>query len=755
SASADGTTSNLDSATAHATLNPALTLVKGYVGYGDNDTSGGITEGDDLNYTLTMTNTGNTTLTNVEVSDPDLTPTSQTCASVAPGATCELAGSYTVTQADVDAGSFTNTGVVTDDDVCPAAGVGTCEDDVTTPILQSPAIAIDKNPPTQTVVSGSNVNFTLTVTNPGNVTLSNIVLHDPTCDTLTGPVGDLNSNGELETSETWMYACTVNNALADFTNNADVTGTPPIGPDVTDSDSADVVVAQDPVVGVAKRVVGTPVLVSAGTWDVTYQILVRNYGNVALSDLQVTDDLVATFPPATTFVVQSVTPSANLTSNLSYDGNTDGGIHPTHINLLAGTDSLAINASGTLTVVVRVVPAAAGPFWNWAIASGQPPVGPRVDDLSQDGADPDPDGDGNPTNNDDPTPVSFGPHLFDPPFGIKLLDANNLPVLRWTMVWINDTNIVAVNALASDGIPEGTTFVDNGIPSGYPLPPGVQPFGTVASGVTCEDISAVTITQYCYYEGPTVTYPRGRIVWGGTLGPDFGVTDPAVAVNAIAITFFVRVDAGVGEVNNMATIDSDRNGDGDTADAGEQIVARASAHWETAPTQLPGTGFAPGQITDLSDLEPVTYAATDEVRLEIPALRIDIPIVGVPLEGGDWDVTWLANQAGWLEGTAFPSWEGNSVLTGHVYLPSGAPGPFVNLGQLRWGDQIVVHAYGSRYVYEVRSNQVVRPNDLTALRHEDLPWVTLITCRQYDDATNAYRYRVVVRAVLLRVDPER
>lgn len=107
-----------------------------------------------------------------------------------------------------------------------------------------------------------------------------------------------------------------------------------------------------------------------------------------------------------------------------------------------------------------------------------------------------------------------------------------------------------------------------------------------------------------------------------------------------------------------------------------------------------------------------------------------------------------------LEGTAFPSWNGNSVLTSHVYLANGLPGPFVNLSRLRWGDQIIVHAYGSQYIYEVRSSRIVGPDDLSVLRHEELPWLTLVTCRQYDEASGAYRYRVVVRAVLLRVTPE-
>jgi sortase (surface protein transpeptidase) len=37
------------------------------------------------------------------------------------------------------------------------------------------------------------------------------------------------------------------------------------------------------------------------------------------------------------------------------------------------------------------------------------------------------------------------------------------------------------------------------------------------------------------------------------------------------------------------------------------------------------------------------------------------------------------------------------------------------------------------------------------LKHEELPWVTLVTCRGYDEATGTYKYRVLVRAELVEV----
>ena len=74
-----------------------------------------------LTYTVTATNTGNVTLNNVVVSDNDLPldPASNTCASVAVGDTCVLVGTYTVTQADVDAGEVVNTATADSDETDP------------------------------------------------------------------------------------------------------------------------------------------------------------------------------------------------------------------------------------------------------------------------------------------------------------------------------------------------------------------------------------------------------------------------------------------------------------------------------------------------------------------------------------------------------------------------------------------------------------------------------------------------------------
>lgn len=66
-------------------------------------------------------------------------------------------------------------------------------------------------------------------------------------------------------------------------------------------------------------------------------------------------------------------------------------------------------------------------------------------------------------------------------------------------------------------------------------------------------------------------------------------------------------------------------------------------------------------------------------------------------------------------------------------------------------DDVVLHAGGVRYIYKVRSNKLVKPVDRTVFQHETYDWITLLTCRGFEEATGEYRWRQAVRAVLVRV----
>lgn len=167
---------------------------------------------------------------------------------------------------------------------------------------------------------------------------------------------------------------------------------------------------------------------------------------------------------------------------------------------------------------------------------------------------------------------------------------------------------------------------------------------------------------------------------------------------------------------------------------------------------LPATGFTP-HWTSILPVQPDTKAYPDlgDMWLEIPHLQVELPIVGVPPIDNVWNVSWLG-QADWLNGTAFPTHAGNSVISTHVYDTSGKPEPFVHLGSLIWGDQIIVHAFGQEYVYSVRESVLAAPRAVSSvIWHEEYPWFTLITCHGYDETSNSYSTRIVVRAVQVEI----
>ncbi|HRQ64033.1 MAG TPA: hypothetical protein PKZ76_04080, partial [Xanthomonadaceae bacterium] len=113
---------------------PAMTVSKALTGQSESP----IVEGTVLTYTITATNTGNVPLSNVVVSDPILTPNSANCPSVPVAGTCVLVGTYTVTAADVTAGSISNTGTGNSDETDPV------DDTVVTPVEGSPAMTVSK-----------------------------------------------------------------------------------------------------------------------------------------------------------------------------------------------------------------------------------------------------------------------------------------------------------------------------------------------------------------------------------------------------------------------------------------------------------------------------------------------------------------------------------------------------------------------------------------------------------------------------------
>ena len=169
-------------------------------------------------------------------------------------------------------------------------------------------------------------------------------------------------------------------------------------------------------------------------------------------------------------------------------------------------------------------------------------------------------------------------------------------------------------------------------------------------------------------------------------------------------------------------------------------------------SSLPSTGFRHGRVTSLPKQPAVKAYTETAMMLEIPKIGVSMPIVGVPQSDAGWDVTWLGNSAGYLAGSAFPTWAGNTVITGHVWDAYNNPGIFAELKTLKYGGQVQIQAWGQTYTYEVReSNLVTKKNVNAVLQSEKYDWLTLVTCEFYNPFSGEYLFRRAVRAVLVSV----
>jgi LPXTG-site transpeptidase (sortase) family protein len=217
--------------------------------------------------------------------------------------------------------------------------------------------------------------------------------------------------------------------------------------------------------------------------------------------------------------------------------------------------------------------------------------------------------------------------------------------------------------------------------------------------------------------------------------------------------FIVNINAN-GNTGGGATAAGTTAGTGG-GDGGKKDKA-GNAAFVTSGLLIPVTGFAPDQVTVLP-AQPAdkAYKPTNGMRIEIPTLGIDFPIVGATLSKTGWDLTWLQNNVAYLEGSAYPTWTGNTVLTAHVTDANDNIGPFSDIKGMKVGQFIYIHSEGQTFVYQVQENRKIAPSNISAVfEHEEYDWVTLVTCENYNEKTKSYKYRRMVRAVLISVIPQ-
>jgi uncharacterized repeat protein (TIGR01451 family) len=230
-------TNNTSTTTTTISANPQITLVKEITSGATYDEAGDVIE-----YSFTVTNTGNVTISQPISVDDNRIGMLTNCipGPLAPGQSAVCTASYIVTQADVDAGSVLN--IATASTTFAGAPVTSGPDDATALAIQNPELTITKSsvPAVSYNTVGQLITYTLAVENTGNITIDNIVVTDPFV--ATGPTyvsGDTGSDGIMLPGEIWFYTATytiqpIDRTNATISNIASVTGEDPDDDPVTD-----------------------------------------------------------------------------------------------------------------------------------------------------------------------------------------------------------------------------------------------------------------------------------------------------------------------------------------------------------------------------------------------------------------------------------------------------------------------------------------------------------------------------------------
>ncbi len=298
----DGTTSSTpDSETVNAIQKGGLGLSKTATPL----TYDGV--GDVISYEYVVQNTGNITLAGpFTVNDDKVGAVSCPAGSLAPGATVTCHAAYTITQADLDAGSVTNKATASGN------GLTSNEAQATVNATQTPALAIDKTAQ-ETVYAhvGDVIHYSYLVTNAGNVTLSGpfTVNDDKATDESCPATASLAPGASITCTASYTIQQSDLDA-GSLTNVASATN----GTVTSPTDTVTVPAAQSPALTLKKS--ANPLTYTTDGQTITYDYLLTNSGNVTLSSpFAVTDDKATATCPAE---VTSLAPGGTLNCTATY-----------------------------------------------------------------------------------------------------------------------------------------------------------------------------------------------------------------------------------------------------------------------------------------------------------------------------------------------------------------------------------------------------------------------------------------------------
>ncbi|UTD15337.1 DUF11 domain-containing protein [Tenacibaculum mesophilum] len=461
--------------------------------FNDEDTDGCSDVGETITYNFTLTNTGNTTITNVVLTDPMLGGTITLASGDTDSdnqldinETWSYSANYTITQANIDNGSVSNQATVTGTSISGnnvsdlSDDNSTLEDDQTqTNLCQSDGIALIKTATFNDEDTdgcsdvGETITYNFTLTNTGNTTITNVILTDPMLGgTITLASGDINSNNQLDINETWSYSASYTITQSDIdngsvSNQATVTGTSISGNNVSDLSDDNSILEDDQTQTTLCQPNNSISLEKVSTFNdangngyanvgetITYSFIIYNTGDSVLYNITLQDNL----------------------PGITINGSTIPQLLPGEVD----------NTTFTAIYVITEQDLTNESVTNQALVTAEDSSGGSVTDTSDDPNnldDIDIDNDGDP---DDPTitdlpveeipfeifnavsPDEDGANDFFRINGIENYPNNNLKVFNRWGVLVYQTDAYGINGNLFRGISEGRTTVskDQKLPTG-------------------------------------------------------------------------------------------------------------------------------------------------------------------------------------------------------------------------------------------------------------------------------------------------
>jgi len=127
-------------------------------------------------------------------------------------------------------------------------------------------------------------------------------------------------------------------------------------------------------------------------------------------------------------------------------------------------------------------------------------------------------------------------------------------------------------------------------------------------------------------------------------------------------------------------------------------------------------------VQSLANLPVPTSAPDQAIRIQIPSIKIDAPVV----QGDGWEQ--LKKGVAQNVHSVDPGQSGNVILSAHNDVYGEL---FRYLDKLAPGDQVILYTQQRQYVYVVDRSAIVEPTAVEVMASTGSPTVTLISCYPY------------------------